>query len=379
MVLSFSKITLLKKPCASHRIKSVLLLAALVVGLVSSTTVHSEESNILEKVTKPSQISPDEKMVDEFSLRKAVDYLDNAALDWQQRNRCVSCHTNGLFLASRAEIAPADPPNTLVRDYTRNYLEKYAIDKEPAKGDRGAIQGIVSSAAFLVISDVKTTGKLDPITKSAFDFVWAHQNDQGFWDEWLKCNWPPFEVDDHFGVTLVAYAVGMSYDELAQSPEAQEGIERLRNYLQDHSPENLHQSAMLLLASTTWEEVLSADGQQRTIVELFSTQRPDGGWNLLNLGDWERSDGKAQDTSTSDGYATGFVTYVLRKAGVDADDPRISKAIDWLKQNQRVSGRWYTRSPRRDGKHYISNAGTSYAVMALAACGESVTLTDASK
>ena len=338
-----------------------------------------QESNILEKVTKPPQISPDEQITDKFSFRKAVDYLDNAALDWQQRNRCVSCHTNGLYLVSKAEIAPADPPNTLVRDYTRNYLAMYAIDKEPAKGDRGAIQGIVSSAAFLAISDVRTTGKLDPITKSAFDFVWSHQNGQGFWDEWLKCNWPPFEVDDHFGVTLVAYAVGMAQDELAKSPEAQEGIERLQNYLRKHPPENLHQSAMLLLASTTWEEVLSADGQQRTIVELFSLQRPDGGWNLLDLGNWARSDGKVQDISTSDGYATGFVTYVLCKAGVDTDDPRIGKAIAWLKQNQRASGRWYTRSPRRDGKHYISHAGTSYAVMALAACGESVTLTDASE
>ena len=78
----------------------------------------------------------------------------------------------------------------------------------------------------------------------------------------------------------------------------------------------------------------------------------------------------AQDTATSDGYATGFVVYVLRRAGVPTDDARLRKAVAWLKANQRRSGRWFTRSANRDGKHYISHAGTAFAVMALAECGE---------
>ena len=53
-----------------------------------------------------------------------------------------------------------------------------------------------------------------------------------------------------------------------------------------------------------------------------------------------------------------------------ADDPRIEKAVVWLKQNQRQSGRWFTRSLNKDNHHFISHAGSAFALMALAECGQ---------
>ena len=350
--------------------------AVLILGIVVFLSVdlaRAEENSEMEGVTPPSPISPDEPFAREFSLRRAVDYLDNAALDWQQRRRCVTCHTNGLYLASRAEVGAHAPVNDFVRKYFREYLERFAVEEESSDGKRKApIEGIVAATALLAISDVKTTGDLGPMTRRAFDYIWTQQSEEGCWEEWQKCNWPPFEVDDHFGVTLVALALGMAPDDYSQSPAAQEGLQKLRRYLKDHPPENTHQQAMVLLASTTCEGILTRDEQEDVIASLFALQKADGGWNVITLGNWERSDGKEQDADSSDGYATGFVTYVLRKSGVADDDPRIKKAADWLKANQRASGRWFTRSPRRDGKHYISHAGTSYAVMALAECGESL-------
>src|SRR5207302_1405126 len=72
----------------------------------------------------------------------------------------------------------------------------------------------------------------------------------------------------------------------------------------------------------------------------------------------------------SDGYATGFVVYVLRQAGVPADDARIRAGVAWLKAHQRVSGRWFTPSQSWHTQHRIANAGTAFAVMALHAAGE---------
>jgi squalene-hopene/tetraprenyl-beta-curcumene cyclase len=94
-------------------------------------------------------------------------------------------------------------------------------------------------------------------------------------------------------------------------------------------------------------------------------QKPDGGWGVVTFGDWERSDDKPPDMESSDGYGTGFAIYVLRQAGIPADDPRIQKGIAWLKANQRESGRWFTRSMWKDSKHYITHAGTAYAIRAL--------------
>ena len=87
------------------------------------------------------------------------------------------------------------------------------------------------------------------------------------------------------------------------------------------------------------------------------------GWN-----GHKRKDNKKQELEKSDGYGTGFVTYILRQGGVPATDARLRKALTWLKTNQRQSGRWFTRSPTRDSKHFISNAGTAFAVMAIEAC-----------
>jgi hypothetical protein len=50
-------------------------------------------------------------------------------------------------------------------------------------------------------------------------------------------------------------------------------------------------------------------------------QKCDGGWALATLGNWQRSDGKQQDRESSDGYGTGFVVYILRRAGAATDEP----------------------------------------------------------
>jgi squalene-hopene/tetraprenyl-beta-curcumene cyclase len=47
------------------------------------------------------------------------------------------------------------------------------------------------------------------------------------------------------------------------------------------------------------------------------------------------------------------------------DDPALTKSLDWLRNNLRESGRWFTQSVNADHAHYITNAGTGYALMAL--------------
>ena len=123
------------------------------------------------------------------------------------------------------------------------------------------------------------------------------------------------------------------------------------------------QHASLVLGYQNLSEIISVAGVRKSL------QKRDGGWGLATLGNWKRSDDEEQDYESSDGYGTGFVIYVLRLAGVPADDVRIKKAIGWLKANQRASGRWFTRSAHKDS-NYITNAGTALALLALAECGE---------
>ena len=41
-----------------------------------------------------------------------------------------------------------------------------------------------------------------------------------------------------------------------------------------------------------------------------------------------------------------------------------------MKQNQRESGRWWTRSLNNDSSHFITYSGTAYPLLALGLCGE---------
>ena len=75
------------------------------------------------------------------------------------------------------------------------------------------------------------------------------------------------------------------------------------------------------------------------------------------------------DPATAGQYA--FTGYIV--AGCEdwnsmdpkKDDPAIVKGIAWLKANQRESGRWFTQSLNTDRAHYISHAGTAFALMAI--------------
>jgi squalene-hopene/tetraprenyl-beta-curcumene cyclase len=162
----------------------------------------------------------------------------------------------------------------------------------------------------------------------------------------------------------------MAPDGYTNTPKAKAGLERLRRYLRATPAPDLHHKAMLLWASQRVGGLMTKDEQQTTVEHLLKLQRPDGGWALPALGDYQRYDKtKAEPDTPSDGYGTGFVIFVLRQAGVPADDARIKRGVEWLKRNQRASGRWFTRSLTGDAHHYITDAGTAYAVLALRACG----------
>jgi squalene-hopene/tetraprenyl-beta-curcumene cyclase len=229
---------------------------------------------------------------------------------------------------------------------------------------------VVATASALAFNDARTSGKLHPLTRSALDRMWTLQRADGSW-RWLNCNWPPAEADDYYGVTIAALGAGVAPDGYATTPAARAGLAKIRTYLRANTPPNLHHQTMLLWAACYLPDLMSPTERAETIHRLRVLQKPDGGWSLPSLGQWKRHSGEPNDRAgaPSDGYATGLVVYVLREAGLATEDQAIRSAVAWLMTHQRESGRWFTRSLSNDSHHYITNAGTAYAVMALAACG----------
>ncbi|HIA27158.1 MAG TPA: squalene--hopene cyclase [Planctomycetes bacterium] len=314
----------------------------------------------------------DEPLIDHFSLAGAVSFIDGTALGWERQRNCVTCHTNGLYLVARGQVSTEGADYRRAREFARTYLNRYVVEKQAASGQRGAVEGLVATTCFLTISDMKTNGRLSPDTRKALDHVWSLQDEDGAWGKWLKCGWPPFESDDHFGVTLAAVAVGVLPESYRRSEPATLGLQRLRRWLGKNPPQNLHHKGMMLWAATNLDGLFDATTKGIWSSELLAAQRKDGGWRLVDLGagHWKRPEDIAE-TLPSDAYATAFSIFSLRKAGVPADHPQLVGGLKWLRESQRESGRWFVRSPKRDGKHYISHAATQFAVMAFSSCGES--------
>jgi squalene-hopene/tetraprenyl-beta-curcumene cyclase len=224
-------------------------------------------------------------------------------------------------------------------------------------------------AATLALHDAQATGKLHPRTRQALDRMWELQQPDGSW-AWNKTGLAPLEHDDYYGAVFAALGVGRAPEGYAQTEGAKAGLDRLRGYLRKHPPPDLHHRTWLLWASLGLDGLMTPAERAQTVKDLLALQREDGGWNLPSLGDWKRQDGKANDKQApSDGYATGLALYVLRQAGLPATAGPVRRGVGWLKGNQRASGRWFTRSVNADRGHYISHAGTAFAVMALRACG----------
>lgn len=334
------------------------------LALAPAGAASAAEPVTLDNVEAPAANRPDEPVAAEFSPERAAHFLDSASLQWQKQKKCMTCHTNYAYLYARPGLSSDAPAHREVR----GYAEQLVSQRWEKQGPRWDAE-VIATAAALAFNDAATSGELHQTTRAALDRMWTLQHEDGGW-KWLTCGWPPMESDDHYGVTLAAIAAGVAPGDYAKTDAAREGLARTRAYLRDNPPPTLHHQAMLLWAGSYLDGFVSPDQRKQSVEQLLALQKEDGGWALATLGNWERADGKQQDLATSDGYGTGLVIYVLRRAGVSAETPQIQRGIAWLKTHQRESGRWFTRSLNKDNHHFISHAGTAMAVMALAACDE---------
>ncbi len=316
------------------------------------------------------EITGDEPLADSFSALKAAEYLDRSALNWQKTKNCATCHTNLFYMAARPALSKQFPDSGEVRQFYEDYRHTRWAKKLPTEA-QGFWPIVVGTG--LTFNDLQSTGGLSPVAREVLDIMWTVQRADGGW-KWPHCDYAPMEIDDHYGVTVALLTVGVAADNYQKTPQAQAGLEKVREYLKNNPPKSLHHRAMLAWCSVRVDGIASAQQRHTTLEELLALQLDDGGWSTSSfLTDWhglERNDGQPMDTKTSDGYGTGLVLVIARELGVPADDARLQRGIDWLRTNQRVSGKWFTRSPVNDAGNLISNPGSAFAILALQACGE---------
>jgi squalene-hopene/tetraprenyl-beta-curcumene cyclase len=344
-----------------------------------------------------------------WSPKFAAAYLDQRAswwMGWLPAKRdhgtfCVSCHTAVPYALARPALRAMLEEKALSENERRlqeNVIKRVRLWKEIEPFYNGAEKTSQSRGtesilnALILASADSRNGKLSDEAQLAFSHMWALQkktgDQRGAWP-WLDFGNEPFEARDspYYGAALAAVAVGTAPDNYRMTPEIQNDLKLLGDYIRrefEHQP-LIHQ-VVALWASAKWPGLLEPAQQKSIIDDVLGKQQSDGGWGLSSTGWtwrgatlrslvnlWVRSD----DTplaGKSDGYATGLVVFVLGQAGVPYADVHLQRGRSWLMGNQNQSeGGWrgYSLVNRRDPSlgtgRFMSDAATAYAVLALTA------------
>ena len=308
----------------------------------------------------------DYRPLKDYSFDDGVASLVESKKSWREERKCISCHTTGWGLAAQPVIDSGSDEVAEGRVFAQEYLLGYLEgDIEPHK-QYGSVEGLVATAAFLAMSDARSGNEVHKVTRRGLNHAWKLLDASGTWEKWLQCNWPPFESDAEFGPTLMLVALGELGALTVLEDQDIKAAAKLIKYLHENRPLSLHAKAMRLWAAMSWPKLIPAKERSEWLQELLAAQAEDGGWSMASLAGpaWKRDGGEGQ-TTTSEAYPTAFVTYVLLQIRLESKDAVILEGRHWLRQHQREGGDWFTRSPRRDRKHYISRAATAFSLLAL--------------
>ena len=311
----------------------------------------------------------------EVSVDLASQYVEQGAIAWTRGRKCVTCHTNGSYMALRPSLyGPLGKPSEEVRDLfvklLRNGTSQLGAERE--LGD----SHLIYIARGLAEWDAHVSGQLSADTSLALKQLFERQLPTGEWKPIAQC-WPPLESSAFQEATVAGLAAGVAPGWLSglTDPKLKTGVRRLKDYLRVVEPPHDYGRVVLLWASARLSGLLEV-GEKAEIIEMIRRkQRADGGWSIRSFakpeqwGDGSRAEKLRSEQKfanpPSDGHQTGLALIALREAGVSARDPAIHRGVEWLLRNQRQSGRWWTRSLNTDTYHFITYSGTLYPLVAL--------------
>lgn len=369
-------------------------LAILVLGCGMVACSHPENSSLAAST---------------WNRKTAAAYLDGRETWWinwvgsarDHGTYCISCHTAMPYALARptlraalGESQPSTDELSLIDDVTKRvrlwneispyYSEQGYDHKTPeSRGTESVLNALV-----LACHDAQN-GTLSNDARAAFEHMWALQqvagDSKGSW-QWLQFDQEPWEAHDsvYYGAALAAIAVGSAPDNYASSPEIQEHLLLLRDYLNRNSAsQSTINRIFLLWASTKLSGLLTREQQKAIIQEALSKQQSDGGWRLASIAwkwngwtlkslinMWVREDGTPM-RGRSDGVATGLITLVLEEAGVPPENTQLRNGLSWLRDHQTAEGFWPAESVNKqkhmssDTRLFMNDAGTAFAVLAL--------------
>lgn len=366
-----------------------ILYVALGVLSWATAIVHAEEPAKSSQYKDPdtgralSRASADEPKRT-FSAKKADAYLKDGARLWFAQHQCVTCHTNGIYGSERPSLTPVlgapDPEirTHFVQDIESMHKLEGAARKALHLRDRPA--QVVTITRGLVEWDARLSGKLTEDSKRALSLMFEVQAPDGSWGN-VEC-WPPYESSNFQTATVAVTAAVAAPGWLGKiaSVKQKQKFQKAVDYLRKTKPKQDYLRLLRLWTATRVPSLLDADEKRAVNNFVWERQNKDGGWSIRDfytLSHWSpgslpRTFLKDADFENppSDGHMTGLALIVLMDSGLDPQDKRIQRGVEWLLANQRESGRWWTRSLNTDNYHFLTYSATAYALVALHKAGK---------
>jgi len=304
------------------------------------------------------------------TIRTAVDgslpLIQRADANFVPKVGCVACHNNSL-----AAITVS-----LARKTGFRVDEKIAVQQVKenaafvAKYRERMHQGFLISAGDTLGSDliayvlIGLSGEhyqpnLD--TDAAAMFIQMQQRPDGHWASNRSDTRPPLG-SDYVGQTALSLHALQLYAPKVDRPAYEKSVQQAAAWLSELQPLDNDDRCWKLLG-LAWEHS-NGDAIKKSMQDLLSTQRPDGGWSDL-------------PSMRSNAYATGRALSALGTAGLPASDEAYKRGVQYLLNTQQEDGSWFVKTralafqPYFDAgfshghDQFISAAASSWATMAL--------------
>jgi len=327
-------------------------------------------------------------------------YLDAREVAWQAWDRtwkdrgtlCISCHTQASYGLARpilrqvlgeTGMPPAEQAMLAsIEKRVRLWKQMQPFYSDVVSGAGKEIEShdaeSVLNAVILSSYDARRP-EISDDARTAYSNAWALQSrmgsDAGAW-VWQNFGYAPWESSEseYHWAALMAVAVGKAPGGYRDDPAIAANLAALAGYLQSrYEAQPVLNKVVALWASRWFPGIVDPPHRAALLETLYGRQHPDGGWSMTDLGPWVRRDA-SQPRTVSDGYATAVATLVLEEVGERPANPHLQRSLAWLAQNQDPkTGAWpgwsvnKDRDPASMEGHFMTDAATAYAVLALEA------------
>jgi len=290
------------------------------------------------------------------AVQLGLDWLGEDILEWQDKNKCYSCHAQphvilGVAAGVKNEYKYNMKATMSVMDLLRSGINKDGSLAFPQAESLTALQFV----AIAMANYDKYIGDQggDELMRIS-NFLVAKQMPAGNWKN--DNSEPPVQQGDIMCTTnalLTLLQVFKKTGDETVSPS----IQKASAWLEKAVPVTTQDMAFQIIGLSSYPSPDAKRIIENDIHKLYTMQNEDGGW------------GEGEETK-SNCFSTGQVVYALKLAGVKLSSTNFSTGIQYLIKNQNVFGSWPLENTQSKRPSEISS--TVWAIMALANTYESL-------